>query len=202
MKSAGHCGRNYRSIGASTVLFLGFGVVLSIFMGCGDDGPTACGTCGVENELVFTRADSTEVVFPSSARAYVWCGDWDTWDTEGEVPALRIGFGTRNVEDHNWMLTAVLADIELDQPISFPATTGGNEPRRVLLFLNDGPNELSSFEGESSGTITFHSLPCPGGGSVEFTIDAVLGSEYWNLGPVAVTGYFRHYLTGLPRETE
>jgi len=189
-------GRQRQLAVASVAVFLITSiVVLSIFTGCGDDECTTCTTCGSENSLVFTRADTTEVVFPSSAETYVWCGEWEVWDDEdAEIPALNIGFISRSLEEPNWFLEAVLADIELDQPISFPATSSGDEPRRVLVFLNDGSNELSSFVGESSGSITFHTLPCPDGGCVEFTIDAVLGSEL-HLGPsVAVSGYFRHGL--------
>jgi len=192
-------GRQYQSIIASAVFFFVSVAVLSVFMGCGDDDGTTCTTCGSKNELVFTRADTTEVVFPSSSQAYVWCGDWDS---EVEVPALLIGFGDIDVDFTYWSLRAVVADIELDQPLSFPIIFVWDQPEGVEMFLNDPPNELSSGQSESSGTITFHALPCPGGGTVEFTIDAVLGSEYGDLDPVAVTGYFRHDLTGLPGETE
>jgi hypothetical protein len=194
MRASKQCRHVVRVSIISVTVFTVSIAALSLFVGCGDDKAASCPTCGPENTLVFTREDSTEVVFPSSAVTYVWCGEWEEWDSDVGLPALRIAFGSRNVEEPNWYLEAALADIELDQPISFPATTSGNEPRRVLLFLNDGPNELSSFEGESGGTITFHALPFPGGGTVEFTIDAVLGSEYGNGPPVAVNGYFRHGL--------
>jgi hypothetical protein len=145
---------------------------------------------------VFTREDGSEIVFPSSAETFVWCGDWDS---EVEVPALLIGFVDIEYATY-WSLRAVVADIELEQPLSFPTTGDWREPEGVSVFLNDPPNELSSGQSDASGTITFHALPCPGGDTVEFTIDAVLGSELHEGPSVAVTGYFRHDLTGLPED--
>jgi hypothetical protein len=141
---------------------------------------------------VFTRADTTEIVFPSSAGAYVWCGEYD-----GEYdpsPALHIAFAAPG-EDTYWSISAIVANIEIDQPITIPATG-------ISIFLNDPPNELSSGQSESSGTISFYAIPCPDGNWVDFSIDAVLGSEL-HLGPsVAVSGYFRHNLTPLPTSAE
>jgi hypothetical protein len=179
----------------SSVVLSAAVIVAVLIAGCGDDDGTTCTTCGPRNDLVFTRENTSEIVFPSSAVTYVWCGDYDN---DVEVPALHIGFGSSSLEDPNWMLTAVVADIELEMPLSFPTTGAWNEPEDVMVFVNDPPNELSSYQSESSGTITFHALPCPGGGSVEFTIDAVLGSELHQGPSVAVTGYFKHEL-GDPR---
>jgi hypothetical protein len=170
-----------------------------LITGCGDDDGTTCNTCGPRNELVFTREDTSEVEFPSSAETYVWCGNWDT---EVEVPALHISFGDPDVNMTSWSLSAVVADIELDQPLSFPTTGAWDEPEGVRIFVNDPPNELSSYQGESSGTITFRAIPCPGGGTVEFTIDAVLRSELHQGPSVAVGGYFRHELARPRGETE
>jgi hypothetical protein len=176
---------------ASAVFLLTSIVVLSTFTGCGDDDGTTCATCGPVNSLVFTRADASEVEFSSPVKTFVWCGDWDNGV---EVPALHIFFGSTEPEDPNWMLSAVVADIELETPLSFPSSGAWDEPEGVSMFLNDQPNELSSFQSESSGSITFHALPCQGGSTVEFTIDAVLASELHQGPSVAVTGYFRHGL--------
>jgi len=200
MRSGHERGERYQSTIASAVFFFASVAVLSMFMGCGDDGGTTCTTCGSENELVFTREDTSEIAFPSSAEAFVWCEDWEAETVE--VPALHIWFGSTDPEEPYWSIRAVVADIELDQPLSFPIIFVWDQPEGVEMFLNDPPNELSSGQSESSGTITFHVLPCPGGNTVEFTIDAVLGSELGDLSPVAVTGYFRHDLAAPPNGTE
>lgn len=173
----------------SIALCLTIVLASSLITGCGDDDGTACTACGPENSLVFTRADESVIQFPPSVTPYIWCGDWEPGTVE--VPALHIWFKTANPEDPGWSLRAVVADIELGEPLSFPITFVWDQPEGVHMFLNDSPNELATDTEDASGTITFHKLPCPAGTTVEFSIDAVLGSELAEMPPVAVTGSFK-----------
>lgn len=61
----------------------------------------------------------------------------------------------------------------------------------ALVFINDGDNELSTAESESSGSITFQEVSCERGGAVRFAIDAVVGSEFGGGPTMRVTGSFR-----------
>jgi hypothetical protein len=89
-----------------------------------------------------------------------------------------------------WKVTAVRADVVIGQPIAFPNTFIWDDPHGADMFILDPPNELSTQSSDSSGQITFTALDCSNGGTVAFTIDAVVGSEFGNLPAVSVSGSF------------
>ena len=160
--------------------------------GCGDENnlkPVGC----AYNQLVFTREDGSGIVFSPIARTYVWCGPWEQYDVPDH--ALHIWFGS-SAPAGGWVLKAVVADINIGDTLLFPNYFIWDQPDSVHLFLYDPPNELATNTEESSGFIVFHSLPCPEGGMVDFSIDAVLGSEYGDMPWVAVSGRFRAEKTG------
>jgi hypothetical protein len=148
----------------------------------------ACGSdpaepSGVENDLVFERANGTLITFP--ANTYVWCGAWEP----GEVAAPSVHVFVGNPEG-GWKLTAVRSDVVTGQPNTFPNNFIWDDPKDADLFIYDPPNELSTQAEESSGSLTFTQLDCERGGRVAFTIDAVVGSEFGDLPPVSVSGSF------------
>ena len=167
----------------------------SLVCGCGDDG-TGEPSGGTSGALVFTREDATEVEFPPTAEAFVWCGAWEP--DEVSVPSLHVWFGTTSPEQPGWRLRAVVGDIEIGEPLAFPNYLIWDQPDSVHIFLFDPPNELATDTEESSGYIVFHRLPCQGGADVDFSIDAVLGSEYGDMPSVAVRGHFTAQVTGTP----
>ena len=164
--------------------------------GCGDDGGTGPGGASDDDPITFVREDSSLVQFPDEAVTYAWCGDWESGDVP--VAALHVLVGTLNPGQPYWWLRAVVSDIELDVPLSFPNYFIWDQPDSVSIFLSDPPNELATDTEESSGTITFHRLPCPSGGTVDFSIDAVLGSEYGDMPTVAARGRFTGQVTAPP----
>ena len=85
---------------------------------------------------------------------------------------------------------AVVADVTLGQPLTFPNLFIGDQPKDVDIFILDPPSELSTSALDASGSVTFHELPCAGATGVDFSIDAVLGSELHNEPSVRVTGTF------------
>ena len=72
----------------------------------------------------------------------------------------------------------------------FPNTFIFDQPRNADLFLFDPSNELSTQADGSSGSITFQQLNCATGnnGVVEFTINAVIGSEFGDGPSVTASG--------------
>jgi hypothetical protein len=161
--------------------------------GCGDDG-TGKPSGGTSGALAFTREDGTEVEFPATAEAFVWCGAWEP--DAVPVPSLHVWFGTSSPEQPGWWLRAVIGDIEIGEPLAFPNYLVWDQPDSVHIFLFDPPNELATDTEESSGYIVFHRLPCQGGTDVAFSIDAVLGSEYGDTASVAVRGHFTAQVKG------
>ena len=100
-------------------------------------------------------------------------------------------------------LRAVVADVVIGQPLAFPNSFVFDLPKDVDLFVadssDDPPNDLSSQDGRSSGFITFQKLQCGSGGEVQFSIDAVIGSEFHDGPSVSVTGAFRAAIDPPPR---
>jgi hypothetical protein len=169
-------------------------VLLLVLASCGDDNPGKPAD-GISGPLVFTRENGSVVTFPTGAQAFVWCGDWEP--EEVPVPSLHVWFGSPT-EPRGWWLRAVLADTQTGDSLFFPNEFVWDEPDSVDIFLADPPNELSTSTDESSGFILFHRIPCRAGTSVEFSIDAVLGSELGDMPPVAVRGRFTAPVTGAP----
>ena len=143
----------------------------------------------VQNELVFTRADGSRISFASGASLFVWCGPWE----EGLIPtpSLQILLYGPASGDPGWSLRAVVADVRPGEPVRFPNEFVWDHPRGVDVFVLDPPNELTTNLGDAAGSITFEQLKCGGGGTVQFSIDAVLSSEFSDGTPVAVKGRFR-----------
>ncbi len=160
----------------------------ALLFSCGDDGPTTPAPGPAQNNLVFTRDDQSQISFPSDAELFVWCGPWQ----EGEVDtaSLQVFFGAspnRSAGD----LQAVLSDVTVGEPLPFPNFFIWDQPKDVDIFVADAPNELSTSQDDSSGSIVFQKLDCGSGGEVEFSIDAVIDSEFGDGPSMHVTGTFR-----------
>ena len=173
-----------------------FAILLtSLLSGCGDDDATKPGD-GSHLSLLFTRADSTLVEFPAGVETYVWCGEWET--DVVPVPSVHVWIGTRSPGEAYVSLRAVVSDIEIGEAIQFPNFFIWDQPEGVSMFLFDPPNELATDTEDASGSIVFQEIPCPGGRTLDFSIDAVMGSELGNMPPVAVSGRFTAEATGPP----
>ena len=169
----------------SATVFRVLGAVL-LCSSCGDS-PTK--PEGVEDSLVFTRANQSRISFPSGAQLFVWCGPWDEGDAP-LTPSLQILFAAP-VVSASWHLQAVISDVTIGNPLTFPNLFVFNQPKGVDIFVLDPPNELSTSTDESSGSITFQKLNCGTGGEVQFSINATIGSEFGDGPPITVAGTFR-----------
>src|ERR1700752_67368 len=160
----------------------------ALVVSCGDDDNPATPD-PTQNNLVFTREDQSQISFSSDAQLYVWCGPWQ----EGEVDteSIQVFFGVLAQPEAGWHRRAVVAGVTLGEPLPFPNDSVWDQPNHVSIFVLDPPNELSTHEPESSGSIVFQRLDCGSDGDVEFTIDAVIGSEFGDSTPVHVAGTFR-----------
>ncbi|MCX5801301.1 MAG: hypothetical protein NTX17_07950 [Candidatus Eisenbacteria bacterium] len=167
-------------------------VLVPMLAGCGDDD-TVKPSGGTNGSLVFTRENGSVVEFSAAAETFVWCGPWET--DLVPVPSLHVWFGSLE-QPEGWVLRAVVRDIEIGDTLRFPNYFVWDQPDSVHLFLLDLPNELATDTEESGGFIVFHHLPCSGGMIVDFSIDAVMGSEYWDMPPVTVRGRFTARVTG------
>ena len=162
-------------------------VTAALSLSCSDSDPTGPGS--PQNSLVFTRADQSEISFSSDALLFVWCGPWE--EGEVETPSLHVLFAGAAEEDPGWHLRAVVGDVTLGDPLLFPNSFNFDQPKEVNIFVVDPPNELSTQDDQSGGSITFQQLDCGNAGEVQFSIDAVIGSELGDGPSVNVTGTFR-----------
>lgn len=123
----------------------------------------------------------------------MWCGPWDE---EVARPSIHVALrGPR----HGWELSAVRRNLKTGRQIEFPNDFVSTRPRGALLFVFDTSIiEASSAEEESSGSMVFSQVSCRLGGVVEFSVDAVLGSEFFNGKRVRVSRTFRGHVTERP----
>ena len=148
---------------------------VSLALACSDNGPTETDVPVNENTLVFTRANQSTVTFANGSQLRVWCGPWEPGAVP--TPAIHVVYSGPGAGDPGWAMMAVAADVVIGAPLTFPNTFTFDEPEGAQFFILDPPNELSSGELESSGSITFQQLSCSTGGRVAFTISATLASE-------------------------
>ncbi len=161
-----------------------------------DDGPA------LVDSLVFQRGDGSTI--PIDDFAVAWCGPWG----EGEVPDLTLNLlvgadpFSPQIPDHTWTLRAVVGDVTIGEPDSFPNSFLWDEPEGILLFVLDivggDTTEASSAADGASGSITFEKLQCGPEGEIRFSIDALLGSENAGGDSIRVTGTFRAPVIDLP----
>lgn len=170
----------------SVKAFLIAGTLLATAASCGSDLPLAVEPLPEVNTVVFTRDNQTRVNFVSGAKLYVWCGAWEPGAVA--TPSVHIAFGGPASDAPFWRLSAVVSDITLGQPLSFPNTFVFDQPRRADLYVYDPTNELSTQSAGSSGAVIFQALSCVDGGRVEFAIDAVAGSEFSGGPSVSASG--------------
>jgi hypothetical protein len=145
--------------------------------------PAAAETITVDNRLVFTRPDGTEVVYPSKVR--VWCG---AWEPDVPVRAIHVQVGIRGKP--YWRLSAVVADVNRRRVVTLPHDFVFDKPTGAQLFAVDGTNELSSAEEEAAGRIVFRRARCGPRLGIRFRIRATLGSEFFDGAPLRVRGTF------------
>ena len=151
----------------------------------------------VKNNLVFKRTDGTEIQFKSNT--YVWFGPWEEEIILVEAIHILVGFDPAEPEDvSGWKLQAVISDVKIGEEMTFPNTFIWYQPKEVMIFINDPPNQLSTQEEKSRGGIVFQKLLSGAKGEVEFSIDAVIGSEFEGGDSLKVSGTFYAPVTGAP----
>lgn len=162
------------------------GAILIGVLGCGDDDPAgATPTNDIDNQLVFTRPDSTEIAI--GTQYAICCGIWEAGFIDKNT--LKIFFFGASQQESFWKLFLIVDEIQVGEAYSLP--TDASSPLRMFAFDAGDQNELSSDDEASTGTITVQIMDCGPPLEVRVTVDAVLGSEF-NFGPpLAVSGEFR-----------
>jgi hypothetical protein len=186
-----------------------FGLVLAA---CGADGQDSQGSPQetaptqppaslppAQNRLVFRRVDGSEIEMPG--RPIAWCGPDDV--RPGTVLQVAAIDGVKRTSDEwfsYWYVWAVPEDVEEGESISFPLPRAWDDERGVQIFVGDSvtENEASTSGEDSSGQISFSQASCEIGAPIEFTVDAVIDSEFFDGDPVRAEGTFRGVLEPPP----
>jgi hypothetical protein len=149
---------------------------------------TECSSGGVSksarvNELVFTRADGSQIAFGGSVA--VTCEP----ASAALPPVLRVlgGQRTPNGRSPFWILEVALADLDHKHTFRFPRDDVAGYP---IFFVLDArrQNELSSSDEEARGRLMFGEATCVDG--VKFRLEAHLGSEFFDQPGINVRGRF------------
>jgi hypothetical protein len=186
---------------ASTILVL-------LLAACGSAEPgsqanrqpaTTTAAATSENRLVFRRVDGSVIEMPGEPTA--WCGPDDA--IPGTVLQVAAIMGVQRTEDEwfsYWHVWAVPADVEEGRAISFPLPPAWDDERGAQIFVGDSvtENEASTSGEDSSGQIVFSQASCELGAPIEFTLDAVIDSEFFDGDPVEARGTFRGALEQPP----
>jgi hypothetical protein len=152
-----------------------------------------------ESDLVFRRADGSEIEMPG--RPVAWCGRDD--HLPGTVLQIAAIMGVERTADEwfsYWQVWAVPADVQAGKPVSFPLNPAWDSHRGVHIFVGDSvtENEASTGGEDSSGRIVFSQASCHLAAPIEFTLDAVIDSEFFDGEPVRAHGTFRGVLERPP----
>ncbi len=148
---------------------------------CGGDGSPA-----TDNPLEFRRADGTLIEFPSE-RA-VWCDAIEPDEpSAGKALFAVVGkLGGANEGEPGWSLVVPRDQVRAGRTTSFP-----NEGGYPILFVAVPPRiEASSSEEEAHGRLTLERASCKRGEEVAFSVDGLLGSEFFEGESIRVLGSF------------
>jgi hypothetical protein len=165
-----------------------FLLALLALVGCGSSSEPAA------EGLVFERADGSRIEM--SGRPLVWCGPWNDEIPDEALQIAAVGGIERKPGERwfsYWQLWAVPEHIEGKAVVLFPGSYTFYDPSGVVLFVGDleTKNEASSKGEDSSGQIVFTQASCEVGAPIEFTIDAVIDSEFSDGDLVTAKGTFR-----------
>lgn len=153
-----------------------------------------------ENNLLFRRADGSEIEIPG--RPVAWCGPDDEYPgTVLQVAAIEsIERTAAALHSSFWHVRAAPKDIRGGEPISFPLKPDWEGRRGAAVFAYDASteNEASTAGEDSSGRILFRRASCEVGAPIEFEVDAVIDSEFLDGDAVTATGIFRGVLDDPP----
>ena len=143
----------------------------------------------MKNNLTFKRSDGTSIEFGS--KTYVWCGPWAQYQVAVPTLHILVCCDYQNTENKTyWHLQAVISDVNMDEEMKFPNSFVWDQPKGVSLRIYDPPDEFSTDKKESNGGIVFEKLKCGVLGEVQFTINAVIGSEFVDGDSLMVSGTF------------
>lgn len=172
---------------AGMCLLLGMLMVL----GCSDDdnpidGNGTNGTNQVVNNLVFNRQDSTTI--PMATDMAICCGVWETGYIDENT--LKVMYYDTTMQVSGWRLFILIDSARTGAGYLFPTDVSGESAVSMFVYDVVNLNETNSDVSESSGGITINSFSCGPPVRLDVTINATLGSEFFQGPSIDVAGSF------------
>jgi hypothetical protein len=143
------------------------------------------------DSLTFTRANGTAFTIEGTQ---IRCGR--TTESDAPLQAVFVEGGPQELDPGRepteplFLLEAFPRDVARGGTITLPHSYEYNNPSGAVLHVYDADtgNELSSSAEGASGTIVFERASCDPSPRVDVTIDATLGSEFFQGRRVEVQG--------------
>jgi hypothetical protein len=176
-------------------------LLTSVLAGCGGGSQDSPPSPAPHEGLEFRRADGSRIEM--RGRPLVWCGPWNDVIPDQALHVAAVGGVERKPGEEwfsYWQLWAIPEDVEGGAAVGFPGDYTFDDPSGVVLFVGDAQtqNEASTTGDDSSGQAAFSQADCKAGSTVEFTIDAIVDSEFSDGDPVKVKGTFRGVVQAPP----
>ena len=170
----------------------------SLFLACGDDGtavkpepePEPFPGTVVQDSLVFQRSDST--IIEMGTTPLVCCGLFDPGFVN--EPAMRVVLYDSAFQKAGWQIIILTNRAVPGATTTLPTTVvPPSKIEHVSMFVTTAlGGEWSSATEESSGSIVVHSFQCTSTTiRLDFSVDAILGSEVAGPSPIRARGTFR-----------
>lgn len=169
-------------------------VVAALSLGCGKEEhglipPETFPGTSVSNSLVFKGADSLVVTMGTTP--FYCCGRYDPSFVNER--AMRIVLYDPANQNASWQILILIDRAQPGATTTLPtAVVAPSKAPYVSMFVSSRGGEWSSDVEESSGAIVVHSFRCSATTiQVDFSVDAVLGSELAGGSSMRVQGTFQ-----------
>jgi hypothetical protein len=144
----------------------------------------------ISDSLTFTRAGDTTALAMGTT-PLVCCGLYDRGFVNEH--AMMVVLYDAGNQKPGWQIVILTDHAQAGTIYTLPTpVVPPSKVPYVSMFVADSTNELNSDTQESSGTITVNSFRCTQTAiEIDFTVNAILGSEYWDGPSMGIQGTFK-----------
>jgi hypothetical protein len=159
-----------------------------LLTGCGDDDNPVNGNNNNEivNNLVFQREDASNITCGTGCA--VCCGIWEPGYIDKNT--LKIMFYDTTMQAASWRLFILLDEAQEHSGYVLPTQPAGEAPVSMFVYDVSTGNEANSDTEGSSGVITLNSFQCGPPVRANITMNANLGSEFFQGPSIHIQGDF------------
>jgi hypothetical protein len=159
-----------------------------LLTGCSDDDNPVSGNQDNEiiNNLVFQRQNASTIACGTDCT--LCCGIWESGYIDKNT--LKIMFYDTTMQAANWKLFILIDEAQEHSGYVLPTQPAGQSPVTMFVYDVSTGNEVNSEAEGSSGVITLNSFTCGPPVRADITMNAILGSEFFQGPAITVQGSF------------